>query len=231
MSTLTRPARGRASTRTTIAMKIVMALSGALFAFYVLAHMYGNLKMFAGAEAFDDYAHHLRTLGEPILPYSGFLWILRVALVLALVAHAFSAFYLWSRARSARSTRYAVRRAAVATVSSRTMRWGGIAILLFVVFHLMQFTWLTFSVGGEFDSPYARVHAAFEQWWVTAVYLAALLAVGMHLRHGVWSGAQTLGLTGSATSARTADAAAILFALVVVVGFALPPVAIVLGLI
>jgi succinate dehydrogenase / fumarate reductase cytochrome b subunit len=111
------------------------------------------------------------------------------------------------------------------------MRWGGIAILLFVVFHLMQFTWLTFSVGGEFDSPYARVHAAFEQWWVTAVYLAALLAVGMHLRHGVWSGAQTLGLTGSATSARTADAAAILFALVVVVGFALPPVAIVLGLI
>jgi succinate dehydrogenase / fumarate reductase cytochrome b subunit len=231
MSTLTRPARGRASTRTTIAMKIVMALSGALFAFFVLAHMYGNLKMFAGAEAFDEYAHHLRTLGEPILPYSGFLWILRVALVVALAAHALSAFYLWSRARGARSNRYAVRKAAVATLSSRTMRWGGVAILLFVVFHLMQFTWLTFSVGGEFDSPYARVHAAFEAWWVTAIYLAALLAVGMHLRHGVWSGAQTLGWTGSEGAARTANAAAILYGLVVVVGFALPPVCILFGLI
>jgi succinate dehydrogenase / fumarate reductase cytochrome b subunit len=231
MSTLTRPAPGRASVRTTIAMKIVMALSGALFAFFLLAHMYGNLKMFAGPAAFDTYAHHLRTFGEPILPYSGFLWILRVSLVVALVAHAFSAFHLWSRAQGARSTRYAVKKATVATLSSKTMRWGGVAILLFLVFHLMQFTWLTFSVNGTFDSPYARVYAAFEVWWVTLAYLAALGAVGMHLRHGVWSGAQTLGLTGSAPAARAANAAAIAFALVVVIGFAAPPICVLFGLI
>jgi len=80
MATLT-TAPGRASTHTTIAMKIVMALSGALFVLFVAAHMYGNLKLFSGQLAFDEYAHHLRTFGEPILPYSGFLWVLRISLV------------------------------------------------------------------------------------------------------------------------------------------------------
>lgn len=231
MATLTTTSSGRASVRTTIAMKIVMALSGALFVLFVAAHMYGNLKMFAGPAAFDEYAHHLRTMGEPILPYSGFLWILRVALVVALVAHAFSAFYLWRRANGARSTRYAVKKAAVATLSSKTMRWGGVALLLFLVFHLAQFTWQTIKVGGTFASPYERVYAAFSVWWVVAIYLAALAALGMHLRHGVWSASQTLGLTGSPSAARTAGATAIAVGLIVAVGFALPPLAILFGLI
>jgi succinate dehydrogenase cytochrome b subunit len=231
MATLTRTSPGRASVHTTVAMKIVMALSGALFVFFVAAHMYGNLKLFAGQEAFDSYAHHLRTFGEPILPYSGFLWVLRISLVVALVAHAYSAFYLWNRANGARSTRYAVKKATVATLSSKTMRWGGVALLLFLGFHLAQFTWMTLNVAGEFASPYDRVYAAFEVWWVVAIYLAALAALGMHLRHGVWSACQTLGLTGSPTAARVAGGAAIAVALVVAVGFALPPLAILFGLI
>lgn len=231
MATLSTSAPGRASTHTTIAMKIVMALSGALFVLFVAAHMYGNLKLFSGQLAFDEYAHHLRTFGEPILPYSGFLWVLRIGLVVALVAHAFSAFYLWRRANTARSTRYAVKKATVATLSSKTMRWGGVALLLFLVFHLAQFTWMTINVGGEFDSPYERVYAAFSVWWVVALYLAALAALGMHLRHGVWSACQTLGLTGSPRAARTAGASAVAVALVVAVGFALPPLAILFGLI
>jgi succinate dehydrogenase / fumarate reductase cytochrome b subunit len=230
MASMTRAARGRSSVRTTIAMKIVMALSGAVFVLYVLLHMYGNLKMFSGQRAFDDYAHHLRTLGEPILPYSGALWIIRAVLVVALVAHAYSAFSLWKRASDARGTRYAVHKAAVATLSSRTMRWGGIALLLFVIFHLMQFTFLTFTVGGEFLSPYDRVYAAFEEWWVVAVYLAALGALAMHLRHGVWSALQTLGMTSNARSARTARITAVLTAVVVAGGFALPPLSILLGI-
>jgi succinate dehydrogenase / fumarate reductase, cytochrome b subunit len=231
MATLSPTASRRASVRTTIAMKIVMALSGAFFVLFVAAHMYGNLKVFAGQAAFDEYAHHLRTFGEPILPYSGFLWVLRVGLVVALVAHAGSAFYLWRRANGARSTRYAVKKAAVATLSSRTMRWGGVALLLFLGFHLAQFTWLTITIGGTFDSPYERVYAAFSVWWVVAIYLAALAALGMHLRHGVWSACQTLGLTGSPQAARVAGAAAVTVALVVAVGFALPPLAILFGLI
>ncbi|NTV09589.1 MAG: hypothetical protein HGA47_02330 [Zoogloea sp.] len=91
-------------------MKILMAFSGLLFVFYVLMHMYGNLKIFAGQEAFDGYAHHLRTLGEPILPYTGFLWIFRAVLILALVTHAGSAYWLWTKANGARSTKYLVKK-------------------------------------------------------------------------------------------------------------------------
>ncbi len=123
-----------------IAMKIVMALSGLLFVFYVLMHMYGNLKVFAGQDAFDEYAHHLRTIGEPILPYTGFLWLFRILLIVALFAHAGSAYYLWSRARGARTTRYQVSKAIQASLSSKMMRWGGTFLLLWLVFHLLQYT-------------------------------------------------------------------------------------------
>ena len=231
MSTLTRPAPGRASVRTTIAMKIVMALSGALFVFFVLAHMYGNLKMFAGQEAFDSYAFHLRELGEPILPYEGGLWILRLALVGALLAHVGSASYLWRRANGARRTRYTVKRAAAASLSSKTMRWGGVALLLFLVFHLMQFTFHTFEVGGSFFSPYDRVYGAFQVWWVVLFYLGALGALGMPRRPGVSSASQTLGLTGTPRAAGLAKASALAVAVVVAGGFALPPLSILLGLI
>jgi succinate dehydrogenase / fumarate reductase cytochrome b subunit len=231
MASLTRPAPGRASVRTTIAMKIVMALSGALFVLYVFAHMYGNLKMFAGQEAFDSYAFHLRELGEPILPYEGALWLIRVALVGALLAHAGSAFYLWRRANEARRTRYAVKRAAAATLSSKTMRWGGVTLVLFLAFHLMQFTFHTFEIGGSYLGPYDRVYGAFQVWWVVAIYLAALGALGMHLKHGVWSASQTLGLTSTPRAARQAKATAVAIGVVVAGGFALPPLSILLGLI
>ena len=121
-------------------MKMLMAVSGALFVFYVLAHMYGNLKIFGGVAAFDEYAHHLRTMFTPILPYGGFLWLFRLVLILALAAHAWAAFYLWSKANGARTTRYVAKEAARATVKSRMMRWGGVALLLFLVWHLLQFT-------------------------------------------------------------------------------------------
>src|SRR5919112_1306876 len=73
--------------RTTVALKALMAVSGLILVLYLLAHMYGNLKVFAGQQAFDDYAHHLRTLGEPILPHTGLLWIIRVVLLAAVFGH------------------------------------------------------------------------------------------------------------------------------------------------
>ena len=106
-------------------MKLVMALSGAFFVFYVIAHMYGNLKAFAGADSFNGYSHHLRVLGDPILPDGGFLWVMRLLLIAALVAHVYSAFYLWSRAQGARTTKYVVKKAAATTISARFMRWKG----------------------------------------------------------------------------------------------------------
>jgi succinate dehydrogenase / fumarate reductase cytochrome b subunit len=212
-------------------MKILMAFSGLLFVFYVLMHMYGNLKIFAGQEAFDGYAHHLRTLGEPILPYSGFLWIFRAVLIVALVTHAGSAYWLWTRAHGARSTKYQVKKAVEASLSSKMMRWGGTFLLLFLVFHLLQYTTNTVQVNGAFESPYQRVIAGFSVWWVVVIYLAALFALGMHLHHGVWSASQTLGLTGTPKARRHAKLTGLAVALIVGVGFALPPLAILVGLV
>ncbi len=218
-------------------MKLLMASTGGLFVFYVLAHMYGNLKVFAGQDAFDTYAHHLRTLGEPILPYEGFLWLFRVALILALVGHAYSAFYLWSKASGARSTRYAVSAASRMAWKSQTMRWGGVALLLFLVWHLIQFTIVKVNVNPDVkdatigDSPYALVVASFQVWWVVVIYLLALAALGLHLQHGVWSGAQTLGWTNSPRARRTAQTTAYAIALVTAVGFALPPLFILFGVV
>lgn len=214
-------------------MKLLMALSGALFVFYVLVHMYGNLKIFGGVEAFDDYALHLRTLLTPILPFGGFLWLFRALLVVALAAHAYSAFYLWSKARGARTNRYVAKEAAKATLKSRMMRWGGVALLLFLVWHLLQFTIVKFNVGTEAagDSAGLLVISSFQVWWVVVIYLLALVALGMHLWHGVWSASQTLGWTNTANSRRTAKATATVIALVTAVGFALPPLAILFGIV
>jgi succinate dehydrogenase / fumarate reductase cytochrome b subunit len=214
-------------------MKILMAVSGALFVFYVLAHMYGNLKIFAGVEAFDEYALHLRTMFTPILPFGGFLWLLRALLVLALGAHVWAAFYLWSRAHGARTTRYVAKAAAKATVKSTAMRWGGVAILLFLVWHLLQFTIVKFNVGDEAvgDSAGRLVISSFQVWWVALIYLLALVALGMHLWHGVWSATQTLGWAGSARARRRAKRVAMTIALVTSVGFALPPLAILFGIV
>ncbi|WP_169735696.1 succinate dehydrogenase cytochrome b subunit [Intrasporangium oryzae] len=212
-------------------MKLLMALSGALFVFYVLLHMYGNLKIFAGVEAFDEYAYHLRTILTPILPFGGFLWLFRALLVVALVAHAWSAFYLWSKAQGARKTRYVAKQAAKRTLKTKWMRWGGVALLLFLVWHLLQFTILKFNVGPDAvgDSPGKLVISSFQVWWVVLIYLLALVALGLHLYHGVWSATQTLGWAGGVRSRRNAKATATVIALVTSIGFALPPLAILFG--
>jgi len=214
-------------------MKMLMAVSGALFVFYVLLHMYGNLKIFAGVDAFNEYAEHLRTMFTPFLPYGGFLWLFRVALIVALVAHAWAAFSLWSRAHGARTTRYVAREAAKATIKSRMMRWGGVALLLFLVWHLLQFTILKFNVGSVAaqGSPGLLVISSFQVWWVVLIYLLALVALGLHLYHGVWSATQTLGWAGNAAARRRAKTLGMVIALVTSVGFALPPLAILFGIV
>lgn len=215
----------RRASRTSVGWKIAMAVTGVIFLGFVVAHMYGNLKVFAGQAAFDDYAHHLRILGEPYLPHSGFLWIMRTVLLVSLVIHVWAALILWRQAHQARTTRYAMFKPVQATWSSRTMRWGGLAVLLFVIFHLLQFTTLTIEVGGSFDSAYNRIIAAFEAWYITAIYAAAMVALGMHLRHGLWSAVQTLGWS-TRRREPAIKAAGLAIAVTIVAGFLVPPVAI-----
>lgn len=210
-----------------------MALTGLVFIGYVLAHMFGNLKVFAGKEAFDAYAHHLRVIGEPILPEHGLLWIVRVVLIVSLLVHALSAYYLWARAHGARRTKYVNRKAVASTLSSRTMRWGGTALLLFVIFHVLHLTTRTITPGSDSDSPYERLVAGFqpEQFWVVAIYLAAVFALGMHLRHGLFSAAQTMGFTNTPAARKAFGRLGGLLAVVVAGGFAIVPLSVLVGIV
>ncbi|MDC5698428.1 succinate dehydrogenase cytochrome b subunit [Intrasporangium calvum] len=235
VATNTLPRTGPASARrTTVFLKMVMAVSGALFVLYVLLHMYGNLKIFSGVEAFDHYAESLRTLLTPILPVGGVLWLLRALLIVSVVAHVWAAAQLWRRANGARSNRYFAKEAARAALTSKAMRWGGIALLLFVIWHLLQFTIVKFNVGPDAaagNSVGALVISSFQVWWVALIYLLAMIALGMHLYHGVFSASQTLGWSTTAKARARARATATVIALVVAVGFILPPLAILFGIV
>jgi len=231
--TLVSPSR---STRSTIALKLVMAVSGLLFIAFTLVHMYGNLKAFSGQEKFNDYAHHLREFGEPILPYEGFLWITRVGLLVALVAHVTSAVILARRASRARTTKYQYKKNKHSALSSRTMRWGGAALLLFIIWHLVNFSFgkvnpQTGETGAAAGDPYTLMVDTFDVWWMTVIYLVAMLALGFHLHHGTWSATQTLGYTNTATSRQRAKQAGWLLAIVIAGGFSLVPLSVMFGII
>ena len=216
--------------RTSIGKKVAMATSGIILVGFVIAHMVGNLKFFTGEHHFDQYAAFLRTMGDPIVPHYFLLWGLRAVLLGAVIVHIWAAYMTTVQSKKARPVPYAHKDSIQASYASRTMRWGGLTILLFVIFHLLQFTTGTIQVGGSFDSPYQRLVAAFQVWYVVLVYALAMLALGMHLRHGIWSAVQTLGWS---TRAREVPIkrTALVVALVIVVGFLAPPVAILFGLV
>lgn len=217
-----------------MALKSAMAATGAILVLYLIAHMYGNLKVFSGQAAFDDYAHSLREIGYPMLPEHGLLWIVRVVLLASVLIHAYSAVVLWRRARAARPAdqRYQVTKRVQRSYASYTMRWGGVLIILFVVFHILHLTTNDIAPGGATDSPYERLVRGFqpEFWYVTLFYVLSVIAVGFHLRHGIWSALATLGVN-QARRQRSLNTIAIVVALVITVGFLLPPFAVTLGLV
>ena len=224
--------KGSRSTRSTIALKLLMAATGVVFIGFVLVHMYGNLRAFTGHDGYNQYAEHIREIGVPMLPHSGLLWIVRVVLVVSVVVHVACAAALWKRAKRARSTPYVMKKNNRSTLSSRWMRWGGVAILLFVVWHLLNFTIGKVNVtGGPTNDPYNLLVDSFSTWWLTLIYLVAMLALGMHLRHGVWSAAQTLGLTNNARARRNAKALGLILAVVIAGGFSLVPICVLAGVI
>lgn len=224
--------KGARASRSTIALKMLMAVTGIVFIGYVLLHMYGNLKAFAGHDAFNEYAEHLRALGEPMLPHEGLLWIIRVVLLVSILVHVYAAVTLWRRAGRARSVKYQVKKNKHSSLSSHWMRWGGLALLLFIAWHLLNFTIGKVNVsGGATDDPYNLLVDTFETWWMTLVYLAAMFALAMHLHHGVWSAAQTLGLTNNARARANAKGLGVVVAVLIAGGFSLVPIFVLAGVI
>ncbi|MEU6704932.1 succinate dehydrogenase [Streptomyces wuyuanensis] len=233
MALATRTGRRPSMTRTlwgsTVGKKTVMAVTGLIMLGYLVVHMLGNLKIFFGSGEFNGYAHWLRTLGEPFLHYEWALWIVRIVLLAAVVLHGVSAYQLSRRDIRARPSKYVHKRRR-ASYATRTMRWGGIILGLFIVWHLLDLTTLTVNENAQPGRPYENVVATFSTPYGNAVYLTAMLALGLHIRHGFWSAAQTLG-AGSVRRDRALKATANGLALVLTVGFISVPVAVMTGVV
>ncbi|MEU1075752.1 MULTISPECIES: succinate dehydrogenase [unclassified Streptomyces] len=234
MALATRTDRKPSLTRTvwdsTVGKKTVMAVSGLIMLTYLAVHMFGNLKIFFGAGDFNGYAHWLRTVGEPFLHYEWALWIIRVVLVAAVVAHAVCAYQLSRRDLRARPDGYVHKRRR-ASYATRTMRWGGVILGLFIVWHILDLTTGTAHPGGfQSGHPYQNVVDTFSTWYGNTVYIVAMLALGLHVRHGLWSAAQTLG-AGSAARDRFLKTLANALALVLTAGFVAVPVAVMTGVV
>ncbi len=215
-----------------VGLKIVMAVTGLLLVLFLYAHMAGNLKIFMGETAFDHYGHWLRTIGEPVLPHTWYLWIQRGGLTVAVLGHIAAATVLARRAHAARPVRYAHRPKVQGSYAARTMRWGGVIILLFVIYHVLDLTTGTVNPVGDKQRPYANVVADFapDRWYVTLFYTLAILAIGFHLRHGIFSAVRTLGQQ-TARGERIARMTALVLSVVLVVGFLSVPFAVLTGLV
>jgi succinate dehydrogenase / fumarate reductase cytochrome b subunit len=224
--------RVKAPLRTTVGQKVLMAVTGVLLVLFLVAHMLGNLKIFVGAAAFDHYAHWLRDIGSPLLPHTWYLWIQRAVLTFAVVGHIWAATSLALRAKAARPVKYAHRAKVQGSYAARTMRWGGVIILLFVIYHILDLTTGNLNPVADKQHPYANVVADFApgRWYVTLFYTLAILSIGFHLRHGIFSALRTLGQQ-TAKGQRRNRAIALGVAVLLCVGYLSVPFAVLTGLV
>ena len=211
-------------------LKTAMAVSGALWAFFVAVHLFGNLKIFAGAEAFNGYSAWLRVAFYPLLPEESVLWALRVALVVGLVVHVGCAALLWARARRARGPHRARIRGA-RSVGAWLMPVTGIGVLAFLVIHLLDLTLGTQPIAAStyvHADAYANLVASFSRPWMAAFYVVIMFVIGLHILHGWRTVLQDVGATGRRLRAVWATLGA-LIAWAIVLGNALIPVLVQLG--
>ena len=212
-----------------VGYKIIIAATGVALIGFVVAHMLGNLQIFFGADALNGYAKKLKDLGS-------LLWVARIGLIIAFVVHIAATIRLTIKNKQVAGSKYVGRRYQASSAASRSMIWTGLAVLLFVAFHLAHFTfgWVQpaayDSVDGEGrHDVYAMVVAGFENWLIALLYIVALVMLAMHLSHATFSLLRTLGgrIGNESTWARRVALATSLF---IILGFIAVPVAVVLGL-
>lgn len=216
--------------RSTIGKKFVMAVTGLIWFGYLIAHLWGNLKIYAGPSYLNEYGVFLRTVGGPLFGPSQLLWVARIILIPAFAIHILAAVQIKQRDLASRPHAYARRRNLESTFASRTMLWGGVFILLFVIYHVLDFTFGTVNPSYEEGNIYHNVVASFRILPVAVFYVLAMLAVGLHLFHGIWSSFQTLGLS-TTRSNRLIRNLAIIFSLVLTVGNVSIPIAVLFGVV
>jgi succinate dehydrogenase / fumarate reductase cytochrome b subunit len=225
--------RGAARTlwNSSIGKKTVMAGTGLIMIAFLLLHMLGNLKIFFGPKDFDHYAGWLRTIGEPVLHGSWYLWIQRVVLVVALVLHVTAAAQLSKRDVASRPVKYAHGLRPKATFATRTMRTGGIILLLFIIWHILDLSAGVTNPDFEEGKPYHNITKDFQVWWINVIYIVAMVMLGLHINHGFRSASQTLGLGQNPARRRIVEGMSAGLALVISLGFIIVPVAVMGGLV
>lgn len=179
--------------KSAIGKKVVMAVTGIILFGFVFVHMLGNLKMYFGPEKLNEYGVWLRTLGTPAFPNEVALWIARLVLLGAVIFHIDAATRLTRMNVKARPQKYEKRDAVAATYAARTMRWGGVIVLLFVIWHILDFTIGTVNPDFIEGNVYHNVVASFSNPLISGFYIIANIALGFHLYHGLWSMFQSLG--------------------------------------
>ncbi len=174
----------------TVGKKVVMGVTGVIGIGFVILHSLGNLLIFQGSTALNSYSRFLKSSAE-------LLWALRITLIVAVTLHVIAAVQLTGQSRAARPTGYVKHEAQVATVASRTMRWGGALLLVFIVLHILHFTTGSIRPAGVFsqEDVYSNVVSSFRIWWVALFYVVAMIALGFHLFHGAWSSMRSIGVS------------------------------------
>lgn len=208
--------------RSTIGKKIVMAVTGLIMIGFVIGHLAGNLLVFAGRARINAYSAFLHSTGEV-------LWVVRLVLLVSVVLHITAAWQLTAVDRAARPVGYAKHQYEAATWASRTIRWGGVVLLGFIVYHLLHMTLGTVHPSFTPSDVYHNLTAGLSVWYVALFYIVAMIALGLHLYHGTWSSIRTLGVEQSSSEPVRRRRLIWVFAILMAVGFASVPVAIVLG--
>ena len=207
-----------------VGKKVVMAVTGVIWVAYLITHVLANLLVFQGPSKINAYSAFLHGTG-------GALWGARLALIAALVFHVVAAIQLAGRRQEARPVGYAAgREPHTSTFASRTIRWGGALILLFLLFHILHFTVGTVHSSFLEGDPYHNVAAGFRNPVVVVLYLIAMAVVGLHLYHGVWSSGRSLGMSPPSPRPLRRSLALVL-ALLVWLGFSIIPIAVYAGVI
>ena len=212
--------------RSAIGKKWVMAVTGLILMSFVLVHLIGNIKLFLSKQEINLYGEALRDMPGHLLPHTWLLWGFRIGLIVSFVLHIHSAYGLTVINRRARPQRYASKRDYVAAdFASRTMRWTGIIVLLFLLFHLADLTWG--QANSEFvrGDPYNNLVYSLQRPVVAIFYALAMIALGFHLYHGAWSMFQSMGINNPRINAARRPFA-IAFAAFIMIGNLSFPIAV-----
>jgi succinate dehydrogenase / fumarate reductase, cytochrome b subunit len=209
----------------TVGKKIVMAVTGILLFAFVIGHLLGNLQVFEGPAKLNAYGAFLHSIGE-------FLWPVRIILLIAVTLHIVATVQLALRKKRARPIEYSVKKAIASSYASRTMYWSGPIVLAFIIFHLLHLTAGYIHPGAAYieGDVYHNVVSGFQVWWVSLSYIVAVSLLGLHLRHGLWSMFQTLGIHQPQYTVRFKKAAMVI-ALLITLGYISIPISVLLGLV